>query len=168
MPGVPGTRPSTASAGAVSLRSRSMMDRPTAMAIPISTSKAITPAAVRMARISSLRRNRATRRHSRRSISFRAAKITTAPSAAEGNAPITGPRKNRVARTQASDTTDASCVRLPIAAPRAVRLPLLLTGNPPDRPAAAFAAARARNSWSGSISRPCRVANERPVSTLSV
>ena len=60
-----------------------------------------------------------------------------------------------------------SCVRLPIEAPIAVRLPLLLTGKPDNSPPATLAAPRARNSWLASIRWPTRSAKARAVSTLS-
>ena len=44
-----------------------------------------------------------------------------------------------------------SWVRLPAAWPSAVRLPLLLTGNPRSRPAPMFAAPRASSSWLASM-----------------
>lgn len=56
----------------------------------------------------------------------------------------------------------------PADAPIAVRDPELDTGIPRKIPAPTFAAPSARNSWFASTSYPPRIANARPVSTLSV
>src|SRR3712207_2600001 len=49
----------------------------------------------------------------------------------------------------------------------AVRLPLLLTGNPEHKPAPRFATPRARNSWRASITSRPLAANARAVTMLS-
>ena len=59
-----------------------------------------------------------------------------------------------------------SCVDAPAATASAVLLSDDDTGNPPTNPAAEFAPASARSSWSASIRSPVRRANARPVSTL--
>ena len=80
---------------------------------------------------------------------------------------MTGPRASTATSTVARVAREYSWVRLPIAAPIAVRLPLLLTGKPESSPPATFAAPRARNSWLASIFSPERSAKARAVSTLS-
>ena len=80
--------------------------------------------------INSLRRKRAIRRSSSTSTSRTAAKITSAPRAAFGNPASSGPATTSVSSTRARHTSEYTWVRLPTAAPSAVRLPLELTGNP--------------------------------------
>ncbi len=63
-----------------------------------------------------------------------------------------GARTTAVARTSPAVISDASCVRPPDASPVADWLKLASTENPPNRPAAAFAAPSAMSSWSGPIS----------------
>ena len=73
------------------------------------------------------------------------------------------PRQQRAARDQhrrpgrTTATSECSCVRLPWASPIAVRLPLLLTGNPRSTPAARLAAPRASSSVVPSMFSPRRV-----------
>ena len=116
----------------------------------------------------SLRRNPANRRSSPTSISRTAAKITRAPRAAFGNAANSGPATTRVDSTISNATREYSWVRLPTAAPSAVRLPLELTGNPWKSEAEMFAAASAVHSWLASIGWPAFRAKALAVSTLSV
>ena len=80
------------------------------------------------------------------STSRSAAKTTTAPSAARGNRASSPPPTSSTTATSTSATSECSCVRLPCASPMAVRLPLLLTGNPRSSPAARFAAPSATSS----------------------
>ena len=117
-----------------------------ATTMPSSTSSTSTPAVVARARTSSLRRNLANRTNSGTSTSRMAAYTTTAARAASGNAARRGRRVSRASRVQATVASPASWVRLPTASPMAVRLPLLLTGNPCSRPAPRLAAPRARSS----------------------
>ena len=106
-----------------------------------------------------------------------------APSAAAGNRVSSGPRNSNVATTSTRVTSEYSWVRAPAASASAVRLPLLLTGNPLNRPAPTLAAPSATSSWLASISPPAagsrlvegsrasppaRSANDRPVRMLSV
>ena len=79
---------------------------------------------VARARISSLRRNRASRLNSGTSTSRSAAYTTNAPSAAIGNFASTPPPATSTRSTNTSVTNEYSCVRLPSASPSAVRLPL--------------------------------------------
>ena len=65
-----------------------------------------------------------------------------------GSAASTGPADEQHQRPRSSSaTSEYSWVRLPAASPIAVRLPLLLTGNPCSRPAARLAAPSASSSW---------------------
>ena len=104
--------------------------------MPYSTSKINTAAVVANARNSSLRRNRAIRRSSAKSINLIAANITRAPRAASGKVERAGPRNNMVSSTITAVTREYSWVRLPTASPITVRLPLLLTGKPENKPGA--------------------------------
>ena len=70
------------------------------------------------------------RRNSATSTRRTAAYTTTAPNAALGNAARTGPKKMTARTTEPTATIEYSWLRLPIASPIAVRLPLLLTGKP--------------------------------------
>jgi hypothetical protein len=63
--------------------------------------------------------------------------------------------------TQTTATSECSWVRAPADSPIAVRLPLLLTGNPWNRPAPTLAAPRARNSWLASMLYPPRTVGDQ-------
>ena len=114
--------------------------------MPYSTSKINTAAVVANASNSSLRRNRAIRRSSAKSINLIAANTTRAPRAASGKVDSAGPRNSMVSSTIMAVTREYSWVRLPTASPITVRLPLLLTGKPENKPAPKLAAPSARNS----------------------
>ena len=116
----------------------------------------------------SLIRNRARRRNSATSTRRTAAYTTTAPRAATGKLASTGSASSIASTVATAVTTLASWVRPPTASLIAVRLPLLLTGNPCSRPDPTLAALSARSSRLGSIRSLRRSANARPVSTLSV
>ena len=77
--------------------------------------------------------------------------MTIAPSAGIGKSASTGRRNSNTMTTQTTATSECSWVRAPADSPIAVRLPLLLTGNPWNSPAPTFAAPRARNSWLASV-----------------
>jgi len=93
--------------------------------------------------------------------------MTTPPSAAVGKAERTGPRNRRVATTHVSATSEWSWERLPIMSPSAVRLPLLLTGNPWNREEPTFTRPSANSSWPLSIFWRWRAAKARDSTTLS-
>ncbi len=128
--------PSTASCGRATRRSRSSTESAIATTMPSRTSSTSTPAVVARASTSSLRRNLANRTSSGTSTSRVAAYTTTAARAASGNAASTGRRVSSASSVHATVTSPASWVRPPTASPMAVRLPLLLTGNPCSRPGA--------------------------------
>ncbi len=65
-------------------------------------------------------------------------------------------------------TRPATCDFAPACSATAVRDPLVLTGNPWNRPAATLAAPIPIISWSPSISWPLRAANEDAVEIVSV
>ena len=89
-------------------RSRSRIDKATATAIPNSTSKISTAAVVANAKNSSLRRNRAIRRSSAKSINRSAANTTRAPRAASGKEESAGPRNSMVSSRTAPATREYS------------------------------------------------------------
>ena len=94
--------------------------------------------------------------------------MTRAPSAAVGKRASNGPRNSSTATTDASATSECSWVRAPEASPIAVRLALLLTGKPRNKPAPMLDAPTASNSWFASMVWPLWVANARAVRTTSV
>ena len=73
-----------------------------------------------------------------------------------------------MATTTSRAVSAATWLRPPLETITAVRLPLLLTGKPCSSPADTLAAPRASSSWLALIGGSSRVANARPVSTLSV
>ena len=123
---------------------------------------------VAKASTSSLVRKWASRRKPAMSTRRVAAYTTTPPRAASGNASSAGPRNSSVATRTSSAVSAATWLRPPLETITAVRLPLLLTGKPCSRPADTLAAPRASSSWLALIGGSSRVANARPVSTLSV
>ena len=88
--------------------------------------------------------------------------------AADGNNVSSGLANSSVATTSSSVTREYSWVRAPAASASAVRLPLLLTGNPPTRPAPTLTTPSATNSWLASIRPPSRAAKDRAVRMVSV
>ena len=83
-----------------------------------------------------------------------AAYTTRAPSAAVGNKASTPGADSITATTHASAVSEYSCVRLPTASPRAVRVPLELTGNPCESPAATLHSPTALSSTLASTASP--------------
>ena len=73
-----------------------------------------------------------------------------------------------MATTNPRQTSEYSCVRLPIASPITVRLPDELTGKPWVNPFSTLAVPSASNSWLLSSGSRRLMANARAVSTLSL
>jgi hypothetical protein len=101
------------------------------------------------------------------SISWIAAQMTIAPSAAVGKCASTGRANSRTASADAAAVSEYSWVRLPAVTAMAVLLALLLTGNPRSRLDPALATPSASNSRLATICSPRR-ANDRAVSTTSL
>ncbi|CNV43399.1 Uncharacterised protein [Mycobacterium tuberculosis] len=96
--------------------------------------------------MSSLRRNRASRRNSDKSIKRSAAYTTKAPRAAIGNMASSPLAKTITMTTSPNAISEYSWVRPPTTSARAVRLLLELTGKPCVSPAAMLQAPTARSS----------------------
>ena len=113
-------------------------------------------------------RTLAKRRTAPRSVSDRAAVMTTAANAVWGRS-ARSPLRNRSNRTTSpAPTTPVNCVLAPDWSATAVREPLTETAKPWKKPAAMFEAPMPTISWSGFTSSPRRAAKLVAVAMVSV